>query len=316
MSRYGKVKYTRRAEGTIRRSEKLTVVIIIAVVLVLFAIVSVVIGLALGDKADKYTVESKYDFSFEPYKSGDKTVKSVEAYAYTLGTDARGYISKDVVDLSFCLRDGEGKPTYNSSLTNNADITQEEGGYDLSEEMSYIHSLGGYACAYIFADSFKCEDQYLREMYKAYEIALINEAARCGVDDILILGLDVSEKNIAEVEKYVSDAATAAGKAPLGVAVSRELLLMTDQDVYFASRVSAVCDYLALDLRYMSPDADKAGESDDNGEAEVISELDATLGELEYYIEAYKMRVIFSKENASLYNSATELGVSNIQIVE
>ena len=313
---YGKARYTRRTEGTIRRSEKLTAAIIIAVVLVLFAIVSVIIGIALGDKADKYTVESKYYFSFEPYKSGDKTVRAVDAYAYTLGADAKGYVSRGVSDLSFCIRDAEGKLSYNSAVAASVGIVQEECGYDLFEEMAYVHALGGYACAYVYADSFKCEDEYLREVYKAYEIALIREAAECGVDDVLILGLDVTTANIAEVEKYVSEAAKAAGKAPLGVAVSRELLALTGNDVYLSSRISAVCDYLALDLRYMSADASKAEENTDSDDGEVLSELDTTLGELEYYIEAYKMRVILSKANASLYDFALDLGVSNIQIVD
>lgn len=314
--RYGKVRYTRRTEGTIRRSEKMTVIMIIAAAIVLFAIISVIIGIALGDKADKYpTDKPKYEFSFEPYRSGEKTVKSVDAYAYTLGTDARGYINNGVGDLSFCLRDLEGRLAYNSLVTASLGIAQEENGYDLVEEMVYVHSLGGYACAYIYASSFTCEDAYLREVYKTYEIALISEAAECGVDDILILGLDVSAENIDEVEKYVSDASLAAGKAPLGVAVSRELLLMTEQDIYLASRVGAVCDYLALDLRAMSVDADKVEESTEDGDV-AISELDATLAELEYYVEAYKIRVVFSKSNASLYDSALDLGVSNIQIVD
>ena len=84
-SQYGKVKYTRRAEGTIRRSEKMTVIIIVAVVLVLFAIASVVIGLALGERTDEYTIETKYEFSFEPYKSGNKTVKAVEGIEGIIG---------------------------------------------------------------------------------------------------------------------------------------------------------------------------------------------------------------------------------------
>jgi hypothetical protein len=66
----------------------------------------------------------------------------------------------------------------------------------------------------------------------------------------------------------------------------------------------------------MSADAGKAEENTDSDDGEVLSELDTTLGELEYYIEAYKMRVILSKANASLYDFALDLGVSNIQIVD
>ena len=311
------VRYTRRAEGSIRRSERLTVIIIVAVFLVLCAIVSVIVGITLGERADKYQSTSKYEFSGESYVSGSKTVKSVDAFAYSLGADAKGYIGRGISDFSICLRDMEGAFTYDSALLFNAGVIQNETGVDLVEEMSYLHGLGGYACAYIYADSFKCEDKYLREVYKAREIALINEAVQCGVDDILILGLEINNESIAEIEKYVSDASIAAGKAPLGVAVSREVILMTEQEIYLAGRLREVCDYIALDLRDFGADVEQIPEesSGDEEDESLEGELDAIIGEMEYYIEAYGMRIIFSKANSSLYDSAKELGVVNIQIV-
>ena len=308
-SRSRGVRYERRKDGSARTSRAVTAVIIVVIFLVLCAIVSVVIGIALGKRADQVDIKSKYSFSFEPYKSGDKTVRAVDAFYYRLGTDAKGYISDGKGDLSLALRHVEGDLTFKSSTAEAAGIAQNEISLSLKEEVEYIHSLGGYICAYICSSALECEDEYLRAIYKAYEIALINEAAECGVDDILIVGLEINETNIAEIEKFVSDAAMAAGKAPLGVLVSRELLLATADGSYVASRVGAVCDYLALDLRALDKSADEAPEGEET------SPLDALIGELEYYIEAYRLRAILSRENSSLYSALKELGFTNIQII-
>ena len=305
------VKYKKRKKVKGRSSHKIvSALAAILIVLACFA-VAVIAGIALGKKADQYASEgNKYDFDYEPYKSGDKTVKAVEALDYTLGESARGYIRNGEGYLSFCLRNSLGELSFISSTAAEMGIAQGESSISLSDEMTYVHGLGGYACAYIYSTAFACEDAYLREIYKAYELALISEAARCGVDDVLIVGLEIDADNIAEIEKYVSDASIAAGKAPLGVLVSRELVLMANSGSYIASRVFGACDYLALDLRSLDP-----GAVLEPIDPEGNSGADAIVGELEYYIEAYRMRMVFSRENAEICDLFRELGVNNTQIV-
>lgn len=309
MSKGSGVRYERRKDGSARSSQRMTALIIVAVFIVLSAIVSVIVGIALGKRADGVELKSKYSFIFEPYKSGDKTVKPVDAFYYKLGTDAKGYIVNGEGDLSLALRHVEGDLTFKSTAAQSAGIVQNDVELSLKDEIEYVHSLGGYVCAYICSSAFECEDEYLRSIYKAYEIALIAEAASCGVDDILVVGIDINGDNIDEIEKYVSDAAVAAGSAPLGVLVTRSLMLAVSDNVYFASRVRDVCDYLAIDMRYLDKGADKLAEGEE------ISELDSLIGELEYYIEAYGLRAVLSRENSSLYDALKDLGVTNIQII-
>ncbi len=304
------VKYKKRKKAKGRSSRKIISVLVAILVLVICFAIAVIVGLVLGKKADQYASKSKYDFNYEPYQSGDKTVKAVDALDYTLGESARGYIKNGEGYLSFCLKNAAGELSFISSTAAEAGIAQNESSISLADEMAYIHGLGGYACAYIFSTAFDCEDIYLREIYKAYELALIREAAECGVDDILIVGLEVNAGNIAEVEKYVSDAASAAGKAPLGVLVSREVVLMANDGVYFASRIRAVCDYLALDLR----DLDK-NEMLESIDPDGNNGIDAILGELGYYIEVYQMRMVLGSKNEELRESLRDLGVRNTQII-
>ena len=304
------VRYKKRKKVKGHSSRKIVSVLVAIVIVVMCFAIAVAVGIALGKKADQNIGKNKYDLNFEPYQSGDKAVKAVDALYYTLGTSASEYIENGEGHLSFCLRNQLGEISFISSTAAEAGIAQNESSISLADEMTYLHGLGGYACAYIYSTAFDCEDQYLREIYKAYEIALIREAARCGVDDIMIIGLEIDADNIAEVEKYVSDASIAAGKAPLGVLVSREFVLMANGGSYFASRIFEVCDYLALDLRHL--DADKTlrplDHDGNNG-------VDAIIDELEYYIEAYRMRMVFSRENVRVCDSFRDRGVRNTQII-
>ncbi len=310
MSRFRRsVRYTRRRKYDNGSSSKIVAVFAVIAVVLLCLIVSVVIGVALGKRAEQYRSESKYSFDYEPYESGDKTVRAVDAFYYALGSDARGYIKNGEGDLSFCLRNTSGELSFVSQTALEAGIAQNEASLSLGEEIGYVHKLGGYACAYICSTAFECEDVYLREIYKSYEIALIREAAEAGVDDILIVGLEISEENIAEVEKYVSDASLASGGAPLGVLVSRELIAATADGVYIASRVRAVCDYLAVDLREL--DATEMSAQGEDGS----TPLEALIEDMKYYVEAYGLRAVLSRENSAIRAQLIDLGVKNIQII-
>jgi len=129
----------------------------------------------------------------------------------------------------------------------------------------------------------------------------------------MLVGISVDEDNIDSVEAFVARAAAAAENAVLGVLVSPETVKLTEDNVYLAARVRSVCDFIALDLRSLSSDADEVGDSSEDAEK---SELERLLDEMEYYVSSYKMRIVLSKNNSELYDSLKALGVGNIQIIE
>lgn len=303
-------KYSRRTVLSEKRSRTATVAVAIVAFVLLCVVISVVIGILLGDKADEYNDrKTVFELSGEDYYSGDKLVKSVDAYAYQFGADAKSYIGSGIADLSVCLRGSDGSLTYSSSVASLMGAAADESLKALSEHVEYIHGCGGRVCAYFYVTSFGEADEYLRELYMDYEVALINEAARSGVDDIMLVGLGVAESSIGEIEEYVSRAAYASENAALGVILPESVVSAADNGEYLAARVRSVCDYIALDLR--SLDVNSA----DIAEGEETSALEAFLMKNEYYIEAYRMRIVLSKENSSLYDDIKALGVKNIQII-
>ena len=299
-------KYSRRASRMRRSSKKWVIPMAIVAFLALCFTVSVIIGLALGRRAEEYQPAPSYDLEVKDYYSGDKRVKTVDAHSYKWGFGTGQYFSDGITDLSVCLRDSDGYITYDSEV--NVSFGEEsEGSRRLSDEVRAIHDEGGYICGYIYVHSFKIEDEHLRSVYKAYEAALVAEAVRGGVDEIMLVGLAPDDDNIGEVENFVSDMARAAADKPLGVLLSREIFSATAENDYRAARIRKACDFVAVDLTDLPKNADFGREE---------SVLYKTLGEMEYYIKSYSARVVISAENSALYKSLREFGAENIQIIE
>jgi hypothetical protein len=129
----------------------------------------------------------------------------------------------------------------------------------------------------------------------------------------MLVGINVDEESIDFVESFIARAAIAAEDALLGVLVSLETVKLLEDGTYLAARVRSVCDFIALDLRALSLDADKTAASLEENEK---SELEVLLDGMEYYVSSYKMRIVLSKNNSELYDALVSLGVNNIQIIE
>lgn len=302
-------RYSRRTVLNRDRSRSWIYIFAITVFVVLCLTISVGVGLLLAKQAEKHENSPKYDFDPKPYYSGDKVVKPVNARPYLFGDYAGLLTGVGITDFSVCLRYSNGDLTYDTEYDVNFGEQAQEGVSELSKYTTYIHENGGYVCAYFYVTSFGVEDEYLREIYKAYELALISEAARGGADEIMLVGIDVTEDNIDEIERFVSDASYSADASSLGVLVSPKTFKLTEDGIYHAARLRSVCDFVALDLRDLPDDADEVAIE---GEASL---LDSALGDMEYYISSYSMRIVFSENNSSLCDAAIALGVENIQII-
>ena len=313
MSGYRIKKYSRRTRSQYKKS-KAPIVISVVAFLLLSVVVSVAVGLSLSRRAENAgEPPKKYDFERVDYQSGDKIVRAVDAYNFPKGASAPDYVAQGIYDLSVCVRHSDGRLDFNfeSAELYSAD-TQGEGNF--ASLCDSAHSAGAGVCAYMFITSFEIEDEYLRGIAKAYELALISELAASGADDVLLLGLSVTDENIGEVEDFVARASLAAGKAPLGVTVGENLLESASNGDYLAARVRSVCDYLALDLCHLVlSDGENAGESEEGEPLPGL--LESTIEKYQYYIKGYPMRLLFSVESSKLYIPNRALGVEDLQIV-
>lgn len=306
-------KFSRRTRSQYKKS-KAPIVLAVIAFLLLSVVISVAVGLMLSKRAEQSALPDKrFDFEKVEYVSNGKKVFPVEAYNFPQGSSALDYISQGIDDLSVCLRHSDGIVDYHLDIADSYGEVSE-GAISFSALCRSAHAANGRVCAYIYVTSFAISDAYERGIVQAYELALINEAAVSGADDILLLGISATEENIAEVEEFVARAAIAAENTPLGVSVGTGLLDLTENEVYLAARLRTNCDYLALDLTHMVQADGESGGQDGDGQP-LPSRLESTLRKYQYYIKSYGMRILFAKEESKLYIPALKLGVVDLQIV-
>ena len=299
-----KNRYSRRTALSLRKKRIiLTVVSCAFAVAVLFGI-AVGVGAYLKSKAESYEPREEYNFEDNSPPASDGA-EAVQAPMFSYGDYLYGFIQKGYSDLSLSLGTADSV-TFDSSVAKSvAGVSCGE--VRLEDYSSLIHKYDGRACAYFVSSAFELENENLRRIRKAYEIALLCEAAASGIDDILVLGVNVTKENSDEVAKYLSELNSAAGDCSVGIAINTGTLLLTDNEIYIAGKLRSACDFLALDLRYL--DFTDAGDSAPTSLAEYLNQL-------KYYLSAYHLRLVFSDSNSQFFDEAEELGFSNIQVTE
>jgi hypothetical protein len=295
-------KYARRTSSRRGGSRAWLAVLAVAAFVALCLAISVALGISLGNRADEKTDMGGYELPKIEYVSGGKSVKGVAASLVNVDDDRINMAEGD--DVSVTLRYSDGTLSYFSPMANEVGF-DSCGNKSLESFADGIHSFDGYLCGVFYVTSFGIENAKLREIYKSYEIALISEAAECGVDDILIVGIDVNDKNVVEVEEYLSRAAIAADAVPVGICLERASFPSSNSEQYVALRLRRACDYFALDTKSMIIDGYE--------NADEIAR--AIVDDMYYYIEAHGLRLVVSAEDREVYEKAIELGINNLQMI-
>ena len=317
MARRRMSRFSRLSASPHKRAGKaLPVVISIAAFLALSIVVSVAIGLFLSEQVDELEGKKKFEFEKVEYVSGNKIIRGVEAYHFpSSSASPYDYASQGIYDLSVMARGQDGSLNFAFETSERFPIDTVHSDRSFKTLCEDSSDAGTRVCAYMYVTSFEIKDKYARDTAKAYEIALVSEMAASGADDILLLGLSVTEDNVAEICEFVARASVAADKVPLGVALSEDIFKLAESEIYFAARVRGACDYLALDLTHLTLEDGKSQGVGEDGEV-LPSLLEDTIEKSRFYIKEYPARVLFSREHSKLYKDAIEFGIADLQIVD
>ncbi len=302
-----KNRYSRRTSVSLKKKRIITAVVLSVVSIALLFGIAVGVGAYLRHKAESYKPHKEYEFEDNAPPASDGA-EAVCAPSFAYGDYLYGFIQKGYTELSLSLGTAE-------SVTFDSDVAKSMlgvtcGDIKLEDYSSLIHKYEGRACAYFVSSAFECEDENLRRVKKAYEIALLCEAAEGGIDDILILGINVTEENSNEIAKYLSELNAAVGDCSVGISINTGTLLLTENEVYIAAKLKSACDFVALDLRHLDfSDAEGSGSGAPTNLAQYLSEL-------KYYLSSYSLRLVFSNANEKFFDEALELGFSNLQVVD
>ena len=302
-----KSKYTKRNAASTRR-KVITAILVVVLSLSLCFGVAIAVGNILKNKLNRannklnsYIVPEYNLVEFEP------KVKDVNAYSYTLGKDAMGYIKKGIYDLSVCLRYSDGSLAYYSSIADQIGLDSMDSGCDLVQNVNYIHECSGYFIGTVYINSFSEKDKSIANIKREYEKQLLVELSKSKVDEILILGIDVNPDNIGDVLVFLSDVKKESMDCKIGFSISYSNLLRDKNGEYFGSKLLMVVDFLALDSKTVP-----CVENETDGE---MKDFKYRIDSLHYYMKAYNLRLLFDETRVNLYDIAGEMGINNRQMI-
>lgn len=318
MAKYVK-RYRRRSSKSIRRSKKIPAILgLCALILLIIGIIvglATVVGLKLKKEADKHEESETVKYiepEFETKKPASK-VREVNAQIFRFEYSLGNFLNQDITDLSVMLRDTEGTLYYNSAVAQEMGWDSVYKSVELSERASTIHEVGGYICAYMYLSSF-ADESSISEVRRAYETELVVEAAASGVDEILLLGFDVTKENLNDTLKFLSKIKSRSGECKIGVQLGYDAVVATDADSYIPQMILGVCDFVALDASSV-PCKENSEELGLSGE---LAEKDfhTAVEEIYYYTSGMGVRLTFNNNENSMYKSIKDCTYVNRQMHE
>ena len=312
-------RYRRRSSRNIRRSKNIPLIIGICMMVLLaiglVVLAATLVGLGLKGEADKHDDANDIPYIipeiqiFEP--AGD--VREVNGYVFSFNKNASTYIAQGVVDLSVMLRSPEGDIAYNSAVASKVGWDSIKESVELKEEVSSIHKSGGYLCSYMYINAFSDESE-LALVIKEYEKQLVIEAAGSGIDEILLLGIDVKSDNLNDVLRFLSEIKSQSGNCKIGIELDYDEIVSNDIDSYIAQKMLRVCDFVTLDATSV-PCMENA-DTMELDTADTEKAFAYAIEEIYYYTSKMQVRLTFHKDEVELYRSIADSTYLNRQMHE
>ena len=316
MNRSGRrVSYRRRAY----RKKRIKLILgVVAAVLVTVFIALVIAGNMIGDKVeDNITKRKPQSTQTEALPHGE--VKKVLAYPVPIYVEGSSLLATRIknasdagyTDACFFLDDKSGKLTYNSDVaislgkhTSNADMPS------LGKAMTAFHEKDIHAVGMTHLSEFNTDDDLARSAAIGYYSALIAEALRSGVDDVMIFVGEIPVERYSELMELALDVHRLCPDGKIGL--SLPISMLSDQNnSELVDELWDYFDYLAADLTKVS-----AGE-----ERPLPDAIDTALGGMLYFLLRYDMRVLVpqvsdSTEMTQILDTVKQNGSENIQIIQ
>ncbi len=285
-----------------RQIDRRALILIGAAVAIL--LISILLGAFLNSRVDDYE-DSERGVQQAPspvpnsYGAYPKIEVSLTA-AMLIPTDA--YASDNALDraltrasdkgargMSFELTDSRGVPRYSSALYRDT-FASSGGKVDLARFVAKAASSDIAVCAVIQMYSLSEQEGSSRSLRYALELALISEAYRAGVRDIVICGAE----GMSEQDMYSMMQCIRAESPELAVGILVPLTPEQAADITYMSAIGGIFDYIALDLSdALAQDACEEGTVPEQG----TGELGRCLNALRYPLSRYPSRVLVRAGN-------------------
>ncbi len=282
-----------------RRRRIRTVLITVAILLAVLLLAFFIIGNLLKKKTDERTPISGADSS--PSTAEHVVLSDIRAYPVAIETRDHTIFAARIHALAqkgdyaaaIPLNRTDGTLLYRSPAAIGLG-KQEEGAYSVTIEsaMASVSEQSTYICGIFYLTAFSESNDLLRSVELAKEAAILTEAFRGGLQDILLIAPAMTAEHTDEILRFTDDLRAMCPDRSIGLALSAKLLT-AEQASSAVDRLYDKFDYFALNAA-------------DHGDRDPVTYIQDTIyhTDIQYYRLRYHMRVLIPfSDDSSLQNT-------------
>lgn len=325
----------------ILRAKNLKPLIIILAACLAVVAVAVIWGNALGRRADSYEASKNNgewvldeDDATPPPQNVPITLSSPLTPAQTFW-DVKTYDGRGCDGVTLNVY-SDGAPNYYSDVGIAANLSDSDM-YSLPKKVKSMHENGYRVTCVFYIDSLSSvpagSDSAVQSYKRGIELALIEEFALSGADEILLVGCPITVDGadggnqrtfdfLRELGTRLSAEQYSATAPAIGVALSIEVI----NGIYWGNTAAATvlsqCDFLAMDMRNADEYPLFGGSTFDyvpvqsEDEDDATSPLNDMLKRFSYAYQQYPLRLMFTDEQRAEIVEALSHGFFNISVIK
>lgn len=295
-----------RYRRSVYRKKRIKVGIIVTVsVIAVLTLLFAVIGNALGKKADEGISQRKNT----SVTSAEEHAELADVHAYPVPISADGStlssrlaqaLKNGYTAVCLELNSRDGTLLYSSPLA------QSLGRQDSSNSLRTLENVtklcgesGLYSVGIVHLKELEADDDLARAAAVGYYSALVSEALRAGMDDVLLYIGEIPSERYAELKTLADEVHRLCPEGHVGLSLPASGFSASDGECLADSMWSAF-DYLAADLSQPTDGEDAA------------TYVSSQLGSMLYYLLRFNVRVIVPyTDDTSLAERITAAVTSN-----
>ena len=178
----------------------------------------------------------------------------------------------------------------------------------LETAVSIAKQSGVYVSGIFTMTAFEEENDLVRSVQLSHAAAIVTEAFRAGIDDVLLLAPAWTDARLEELIRFTESVRAMQSDAVLGFAIAR--------NVFDAQEPSSLLDQLSQSMNYLAMDATYL-QGDDP-----VSAVDGLIHDPQYHYDIlyYEMRILLpdgadENQRANLIHTTEASGIRNWQIL-
>ena len=315
----GRNRHTQYRRGVYRRQRIRTVIITVAIIVVIIAAVFLIVGNILWDKSQERDIDNGVsdETSEVSEPAPHASVRSVKARPVLLETsDSSTFITRLDAALSaganaasIPLNTESGALLYRSptaiSLSRQLD---EEYSVTVKSAVERIENADVYLSGAYYITAMKIEDDLIRSVRLSEDAAILAEAMRAGLDEVMLIVPDMTSAHCDEIVRFIEDIRALCPNVSIGLTLP-EAILSSPDNAELIDKLYSGADLLAVNAT-------------EYGEAEPEAYIEDTVYDpnIQYYLRRYEMRVLIpysddSTSQNSFISALEGTGISNWQIL-